>query len=94
MNESVLTIEDAAARLPEVVERVYGKGESAVLVKAGRPMARIVPVPSAELAADDLAAFLRRWRVEHPEPDNGFADAIEESCRSVWSKLADVAQPR
>ena len=83
MNESVMSIEDAAARLSEVVERVHTKGESAVLVKAGRPMARIVPVPPADVVADDLAAFLRRWRVEYPDPDEGFAAAIEESRRSI-----------
>ncbi|MGH7136185.1 MAG: type II toxin-antitoxin system prevent-host-death family antitoxin [Pirellulales bacterium] len=75
----MLTIEDAARHLDDVVERVRAKGEPAILVKSGRPVARIVPVASARRASDDLIAFLRRWRAEHPEPDEDFSDAIQES---------------
>lgn len=83
MNETVLTIEDAARCLPELVERVHASGESALLTKAGSPRARIVPVPPREQDPDDLIAFLRRWRTEHPEPDEQFAEAIAESRRGV-----------
>lgn len=78
-----MTIEDAAARLAELVERVHAKGESAVIVKAGRPMARIVAVPPCGVVADDLAAFLRRWRNDYPDPDDGIVAAIEESRRAI-----------
>ena len=83
MSETVLTIEDAARCLPELVERVHTRGEAALLVKSGRLLARIVPVPASEQGAEDLIAFLRRWRSEHPEPDDQFAEAIEESRRIV-----------
>lgn len=83
MNETVLTIEDAARSLPELVERVHAKGEAALLVKSGRPLARIIPVPSHEQAAEDLIAFLRRWRIEHPEPDEQLAEAIEKGRRAI-----------
>lgn len=43
MSETVLTIEDAARTLAEVVERVHSRGEPALLVKSGKPIARIVP---------------------------------------------------
>ena len=79
MNEAMLTIEDAARRLHDVVERVRAKGEPAILVKSGRPVAQIVPVPSARQPADDLIAFLRRWRAEYPEPDEDFSAVIQES---------------
>ena len=81
MNEAMLTVEDAARRLDDVVERVRANGEAAILVKSGRPVARIVPVPSQRQPADDLIAFLRRWRAEHPERDEDFSDAIQESRR-------------
>lgn len=64
-----MNIDDAAAQLSDLVERVHTKGVSAVLVKAGKPMARIVPILAPGELADDLAAFLRRWRDEFPEPD-------------------------
>ncbi len=83
MNETVLTVEDAARCLPDLVERIHAGGEAALLVKSGRPLARIVAVQDREQVADDLIAFLRRWRIEHPEPDEQFAEAVEESRRSV-----------
>lgn len=83
MSESVLTIEDAARCLHELVERIHARGDVAVLVKSGRPLARIVPVLSADKDAHDLIAFLRRWRSEHPEPDEQFSAAIDESRRAV-----------
>ena len=83
MNETVLTIEDAARSLPDLVEKVHASGEPALLVKCGRPMARIVAVPFREQGSEDLIAFLRRWRLEHPEADESFADAIEGSRRAV-----------
>ena len=75
----MLTIEDAARHLDDIVERVRARGESAILLKSGRPVARIVPVPSARHPADDLIAFLRRWRAEYPDADEDFSDAIRES---------------
>jgi antitoxin (DNA-binding transcriptional repressor) of toxin-antitoxin stability system len=83
MSETVLTIEEAARCLSDLVERIHANGEAAVLVKSGRPLARIVPVPSQGHIAADLIAFLRRWRIEHPEPDEQFAPAIEKSRRAV-----------
>jgi prevent-host-death family protein len=83
MSETVLTIEDAARCLADVVERVHANGEAAVLVKAGRPLARIVPVWPRGQVAQDLIAFLRQWRAEHPDGDEQFAEAIEESRRAV-----------
>jgi len=83
MNETVLTVEDAARCLPDLVDRIHTSGEGALLVKAGRPIARIVPV--SEPVTEELIAFLRRWRIEHPEPDEQFAAAIEESRRGVQS---------
>jgi antitoxin (DNA-binding transcriptional repressor) of toxin-antitoxin stability system len=83
MSETVLTIEEAALCLPDLVDRINANGQAAVLVKAGRPIARIVPVSSHGQVEEDLIAFLRRWRMEHPEPDEQFAAAIEASRSGV-----------
>ncbi len=83
MSANVLTVEDAALCLPALVDRVHASGESAVLVKAGKPVAQIVSVPDRTAGSDDLITFLRQWRVEHPEPDEQFGDAIDESRKSV-----------
>jgi antitoxin (DNA-binding transcriptional repressor) of toxin-antitoxin stability system len=83
MSETVLTIEDAARCLPELVERIHTNGEAALIVKSGQPMARIVPIANGGNPKEDLIAFLRRWRIEHPEPDEQFADAIQDSRKSI-----------
>ena len=83
MNETVLTIEDAARRLPDLVEQIHTSGKGALLVKAGRPLVRIVPFSAGEPTTEDLVAFLRRWRIEHPEPDEQLGEDIAESRRAI-----------
>lgn len=85
MSETVLAVEDAARALPEVVERVRVSGEPALLTSAGTPVARIVPLAASGTSKDDLIAFLRRWRTEHPEADEQFGEALEQSRRAVRS---------
>jgi hypothetical protein len=46
---------------------------------------RSVPVPGE--SSEDLIAFLGRWRRDYPEPDDGLAEAIEESRRAVEPPL-------
>ena len=83
MSETVLTIEEAVRCLPDLVERVHASGKAALLVKSGRPLARIVPFSAGEQDPLDLIAFLRRWRIEHPEPDEQLGRTIEESRTAV-----------
>lgn len=78
----MLTIEDAARRLADVVEQVCSRGEPAVLLKSGQPVARIVPVAPARHVSDDPIAFLSRWRTEYPEPDENFSEVIQESRKN------------
>jgi len=83
MNETVLTVEDAARTLPAVVDHVQSSGEAAVLLKSGLPVARIVPFSTQTDGTNDVIAFLRTWRSQHPEPDEQFADAIRESRHAI-----------
>jgi antitoxin (DNA-binding transcriptional repressor) of toxin-antitoxin stability system len=83
MSESMLTIEDAARTLPEVVDRIHASGESTVLTKSGKPVARIVPFDPHPNGSSDVIAFLRRWRLEYPDPDESLAEAIAESRKAV-----------
>lgn len=76
MNANVLTVEDAARCLPDLVDRVHASGEPAVLVKAGKPIARIVSVPDRAGRTAELINFLPQWRIEYPEPDEQFGEAI------------------
>ena len=83
MSEAIVTAEDAALRLAELVDEVSARREAAVLTKAGRPVARILSIPPASEPSGDLIDPLRRWRTEHPEPDGQRAEAIAESRRGV-----------
>jgi antitoxin (DNA-binding transcriptional repressor) of toxin-antitoxin stability system len=83
MSEIVITLEDAARGFPDLVERVHANGEAALIVKTGQALARLVPVLTIGQGTDDLILFLRRWRTEHPEPDDQFAEAIEESRKTI-----------
>ena len=83
MSETVMTIEDAAAHLPELVDRVHTHRQAALIVRAGRPVVRIVPVPAEAEVREDLLAFLRRWQREYPDPDEHLAEEIQESRRAV-----------
>jgi antitoxin (DNA-binding transcriptional repressor) of toxin-antitoxin stability system len=82
MNGKVLTVDDAARCLPELVDRVHASGKPAVLLKSGRPIARIVSVLDSMGSPDDLITFLRQWRIKHPEPDEQFGEAIERFRRN------------
>jgi len=83
MSEPVVTVEDAAAHFSELVEQVRAKREAAVIVKEGRPLVRMVPIPTPGETSEDLIDFLRHWRASFPEPDEQLADVIAESRRSV-----------
>ena len=83
MNDTITTIEDAAAHLPELVERVCAYGQPALILRAGTPVARIVPVTGQTEPSDDLLAFLRRWRTEYPDPDEQLEADIQDSRRGV-----------
>ena len=45
MAEAILDLDDATARLSQLVERV-ARGEEIIIAKAGKPVAKLVPLPS------------------------------------------------
>ena len=83
MSEAFVTIEDAAFRLAELVDDVTARREATILTKAGRAVARLVPIDPSGEPAGDLVDFLRRWRTKYPEPDDQLAEVIAESRRGV-----------
>lgn len=44
MPEEIVDLHEAKKKLPQLVERA-GAGESFVIARAGRPLARLVPIP-------------------------------------------------
>ena len=76
-----MTIEDAAAHFPELVDRVHAQRQAAVILRSGRPVVRIVPVAAERDAPEDLLALMRRWQSEYPDPDEQLAEDIHYATR-------------
>ncbi len=85
MIQRTLTVTEAARHFADLINRVYYRNESALLLKNGKPVARIVPVDvepvrrtAAEIAAlwDDLPHL-------PPEEAEAFARDIDQARREL-----------
>jgi len=52
-----ITVTDAARNFSELVSRVHYQGETALLVKGGRPMARMTPARRPRMGRDLAAVW-------------------------------------
>jgi antitoxin (DNA-binding transcriptional repressor) of toxin-antitoxin stability system len=83
MSERTIPSDEAARDFLRLLERVERKGESAVIVRDGKRVATLSPVPAVALTCAELAD---RWpNLERLAPDeaNAFADDIEQACASL-----------
>jgi prevent-host-death family protein len=76
-----INIADLKARLSEFVERA-GSGEEVLVCRRNLPVARLVPLASAEPAGSRKLSEIRGWL----DDDGEFARALEEK-RSESRKL-------
>jgi prevent-host-death family protein len=81
VKEQILSVTEAARGFSDLINRVHYRGESAVLTKNGRAVARIVPTGPPPITGAELA---RRWK-ERPQLSSkeaeAFARDIEEGRR-------------
>ena len=77
MNERRITVTDAARGFSDLVNRIRYRGESAVLVKNGAPVARIVPFieDAPSCTAADLADRLAELELPADDAER-FADQL------------------
>ena len=90
MSGTAISVTEAAKDFLSVLELVEREGRPAVLVRDGRPVATLNPVPSAALTCAELA---ERWsgldRLP-PEEAAAFAEDIEKArttlppLKSAW----------
>ena len=83
MSETAIPVAEAARDFLRVLDRVERGGESAVLVREGRPVATLIPIPSAVLTCAELA---ERWpKLEKLPADeaSSFADDVEHARASL-----------
>jgi antitoxin (DNA-binding transcriptional repressor) of toxin-antitoxin stability system len=79
MSETAVTVAEAARDFLRVLDRVEREREPAVLVREGKPVATLSPLPRTALTCAEL---FERWpKLEKLPPDeaNAFADAIERA---------------
>jgi prevent-host-death family protein len=80
-----VTVTEAARNFSELVSRVHYRGESALLVKGGKPMARVVPARRGRTGRE-LASV---WsKLPHLSPKE--AEALENDLAVARRKLAPV----
>jgi antitoxin (DNA-binding transcriptional repressor) of toxin-antitoxin stability system len=83
MSERILTVTEAARGFADLINRIYYRNESALLVRNGTPVARIVPVRPPRLTGAELADWWERRPVLAPEDADAFADDVEAARRDA-----------
>ena len=90
MSETAVSVAEAAKDFLGLLARVERERESAVLVREGKPVATLNPVPTAAMTCAELA---ERWpKLERLPPDEAkaFADDLEKDraklppLRTAW----------
>lgn len=79
MNATSISATDAAKDFLGLLELVEGRGEPAVILREGRPIATLSPLPKV---AESCAELAERWpRLEKlsPEEARAFADDMEQA---------------
>ena len=85
--DTTLTVTEAARNFSDVISRTFYRHETTVLLKGGKPVARIVPASSASVTGRELAAA---W-AGLPHLDARDAD---EFGRDIDSASKSLSAPR
>jgi prevent-host-death family protein len=84
MTETV-NVYDAKTHLSRLLDRVAA-GEEIVIARAGKPVARLVPMPPANTRRLGL------WSHIPPPPDSFFFDPLPEDELRLWEGEGDETQ--
>ncbi|MBC8010544.1 MAG: antitoxin [Burkholderiales bacterium] len=86
---SNLTVTEAARNFSDVISRTFYRHETTVLLKGGKPVARIVPVAAPTVTARELAAL---WATL-PHLDSDDADSFGRELESAARALPAPRNP-
>lgn len=78
--ESTLTVTDAARNFSDVINRVVYRGDTAILTRNGKPVARIIPERPKVTGRELAKIWAKRERMPKEEAE-AFARDIEEGRR-------------
>ena len=82
-----MTVTEAARNFSELISRVHYRGESAMLLKGGNPVARVLPAHRPRTGRDLAAIWGRLPHLSAKEAET-FGLDIEKSRRSLPSLVA------
>jgi prevent-host-death family protein len=80
MSISTIGAYEAKTHLPALLAKVE-KGDSVIITKHGRPVARLVPVSTRSPSPDSVVAELRAARVGVHRQNDSVRDMIDEGRR-------------
>jgi len=83
MSETAISVADAAKDFMRVIERVEKRQESAVLVRDGQPVARLVPFCKPAATGEELAERWSRLDRLPSEEAAAFAEDLEKARQSL-----------
>lgn len=81
--ESAVPVAEAARDFLRLLDWVESRGESATLVRDGRVVAMLSPVPAPASTAAELADRCHDWTRLPPEEANAFAHDVESARRTL-----------
>jgi antitoxin (DNA-binding transcriptional repressor) of toxin-antitoxin stability system len=93
MSEIVISVAEAAKDFLRLVELVESQGETRVLERDGKPIAKIVPFSRPAASCQELAALWENLSRLPPEEAEAFAQDLEDaratipSLKSVWDSI-------
>ena len=84
-----ITVTEAARNFSELISRVHFRGESALLLKGGKPVAKVLPAHKPRTGRDLVAAWGRMPHLSAKEAET-FGRDIEASRRNLPPLVARV----
>jgi prevent-host-death family protein len=73
-------IYDAKTHFPRLIDDVE-KGESVVITRHGKPVARIVPIEEPPMSVEEAIAAIHEFRKSHPLNGISIRELIDEGRR-------------
>ena len=83
-----ISVTEAARHFSELIGRVFYKGESALLLKGGKPMAKVIPVRRPKMGRELAKLWSKLPHLSHED-----AIAFEHDLEEARKKIPAVRNP-
>jgi antitoxin (DNA-binding transcriptional repressor) of toxin-antitoxin stability system len=83
MNETVIPVAEAARDFLRILATVESRREATVLLRDGKPVARIVPWNALAATCEELASHWEKMEKLPPDEAKEFANDLEDSRKSL-----------